>query len=90
MSELGFRIVRTPYAPQSRLTGTVVQKIRDDGRVGVAVGDEERLWIAWQEAVAELRDALARLRDELNRRLAVEKELAELRSQIEGKGGKKR
>lgn len=89
-TDLGFQIVRTPYPERSGLTGTVVQKIRDDGRVGPVVGDEALLWDAREEAVRELRDTLHQHALELERRLKVEEELRELKGQVEAKGGKKR
>lgn len=62
---LGFKIVRTLYPARSGITGVVVQKVRDDGRIGAVVGDEASLWDALQEALTALqREQQARERAE--------------------------
>lgn len=85
---LGFRIVRTPYPPSSRMTGIVVQKIRDDGRVGQVVGDEALLWDELQKALTELSEAKQLHLNECERTRSLQAELAELRSHSE-KGRKR-
>lgn len=86
MKPLGFRIVRTPYAPASGLAGEMVQKVRDDGRVGLAVGDEEALWDALQDTHERLIHCAKSLKEATEARLAAEEERDELRRQLERKG----
>lgn len=89
MAELGFKIVRTPYPKTSRMTGTIVQKVRDDGRRGAVVGDEALLWDALQEALAasgQLWDQKSRLEKEVSQ---LESEINELRKQLEQRKGKR-
>ncbi len=76
MSDLGFKIVRTSYPARSGMTGVVIQKIRDDGRVGAVVGDEAKLWDALQETQTRLASALQAIKD-------LERERDELRGQLE-------
>lgn len=93
MKALGFRIERVPYHPSSGLTGEMVQKVRDDGRVGPAVGDEALLWDHLKAASSDLDEMreknahlAAALRDETTARLDAEKERDDLRRQLERKG----
>lgn len=89
MPELGFKIVRTPYPSSSKMKGTVVQKVRDDGRSGAVVGDEALLWDALQEALAAsglLWDERCKLQEEVERLV---RENDELRRQLEQRKGKR-
>jgi hypothetical protein len=90
MRNLGFKIVRTPYPASSKMTGVVVQKVRDDGRIGHVVGDEALLWDALEEKSAKLAQVLEALKQETQARLDAEKERDELRSQLEQKGRSRR
>lgn len=83
LKPLGFRIVRTPYPPSSRMTGVVVQKVRDDGRSGGVVGDEALLWDCLQEARQKLTQVLQALKDETEARLEAERQRDELQTQLD-------
>lgn len=85
---LGFEIVRIPYPPSSRVTGIVVQKIRDNGLSGPVVGDEEKLWDALQQALSELEDVKQLHLNECERNRALQAEIVELRAHAE-KGRKR-
>ncbi len=85
---LGFRIVRTPYPPTARVTGIVVQKVRDNGLAGPVVGDEEKLWDALQLALLEAQDLKQALEKECACTRSLQSEIVELRAHAE-KGRKR-
>lgn len=75
---LGFRIVRTPYPAASKMTGVVVQKVRDDGRAGPVVGDEATLWDALQQAEGRIATMTSALDQQTAATIDAEKRVEEV------------
>ncbi len=82
MIVLPFRLEQTPYPPASGLTGAVVQKIREDGRIGPAVGDEWLLWQSLQDALRELHLAQKAAELETRARLRFQTDLEDARAAL--------
>ena len=89
MKSLGFLIERIPYHPSSGMTGEMVRKRRDDGRVGPAVGDEALLWDELQAVSMCFDEIAAGFKAQEKELEEARKEIAELRRQLESKRAKR-